>query len=50
MALVVDFVMMVARCGYDVGILFSSDTDLVPATTFAEFAGRVAPQLRQTPQ
>ena len=31
MALAVDFVMMVARCGYDVGILFSSDTDLVPA-------------------
>ena len=30
MALAVDFVMMVARCGYDVRILFSSDTDLVP--------------------
>jgi uncharacterized LabA/DUF88 family protein len=30
-ALAVDFVMMVARRQYDVGILFSSDTDLVPA-------------------
>jgi uncharacterized LabA/DUF88 family protein len=30
-ALAVDFVMMVARCECDVGILFSSDTDLVPA-------------------
>ncbi len=31
MALAVDFVMMAARHEYDVGILFSSDTDLVPA-------------------
>jgi len=30
-ALAVDFVMMVARSECDVGILFSSDTDLVPA-------------------
>jgi len=30
-ALAVDFVMMAARRDYDVGILFSSDTDLVPA-------------------
>jgi len=30
-ALAVDFVMMVARRECDVGILFSSDTDLVPA-------------------
>ena len=30
-ALAVDFVMMAARGEYDVGILFSSDTDLVPA-------------------
>ena len=30
-ALAVDFLMMVARHGCDVGILFSSDTDLVPA-------------------
>jgi uncharacterized LabA/DUF88 family protein len=29
-ALAVDFVMMVARRDCDVGILFSSDTDLVP--------------------
>jgi uncharacterized LabA/DUF88 family protein len=31
-ALAVDFVMMVARSECDVGILFSSDTDLVPAS------------------
>jgi hypothetical protein len=30
-ALAVDFVMMAARGDYDVGILFSTDTDLVPA-------------------
>ena len=30
-ALAVDFVMMVARSECDVGILFSSDTDLAPA-------------------
>ena len=30
-ALAVDFVLMCARREYDVGILFSSDTDLVPA-------------------
>lgn len=30
-ALAVDFAMMAARRDYDVGILFSSDTDLVPA-------------------
>lgn len=30
-ALAVDFVMMIARCECDKGILFSSDTDLVPA-------------------
>lgn len=30
-ALAVDFVMMAARREFDVGILFSSDTDLVPA-------------------
>lgn len=30
-ALAVDFVMMAARSEYDVGVLFSSDTDLVPA-------------------
>ena len=31
MALAVDFVIMVVRREFDVGILFSSDTDLVPA-------------------
>jgi hypothetical protein len=30
-ALAVDFVLMAARGDYDVGVLFSSDTDLVPA-------------------
>jgi hypothetical protein len=30
-ALAVDFVMMAARREFDVGVLFSSDTDLVPA-------------------
>ena len=30
-ALAVDFVLMAAQCQYDVGMLFSSDTDLVPA-------------------